>query len=103
MINPKDCIPPHRVSYPNKVIDLANKFVKKGWGKYHLPLIGYYINKKLQLLSGTHRHAAAIMAGLDRIPVLIRGIKEVKDAYGNLKKWEKLMDAKRDVGQEAGR
>jgi hypothetical protein len=93
MLSPRSCIPPHGVSHPEKVYELANKFILYGWGENQLPLIGYPLKGKIQLLSGTHRWNAAKLAKLELIPVLIRKRKQVENAVGDLDKWKVIMDA----------
>jgi hypothetical protein len=80
-------MPPHRITHPDKLYDFAEKFIVDGWGEQQEALVGYPLDGKIQLLSGTHRHAAAILAELSRIPVIVKPIKDVKDAFGDLDKW----------------
>ena len=54
-------------------------------------LIGYWSGLDLQLLSGTHRHGAALIAGLDRIPVVIKPREDVEAAVGDLELWREVM------------
>lgn len=92
-IQPQKCIPPHRISHPNKLYELANKFVENGWGDKQESLVGYFIGKDLQLLSGTHRHGAAILAGLETIPVTIKYLNDVEESVGDLDRWKEIMRA----------
>jgi hypothetical protein len=90
-ISPEECLPPHGISHPNKVFELAEKMQENGWGKGQEPLVGYWLNGWFQLLSGTHRHGAAILVGLAKIPVVMRPIQRVKEAFGDLEKWHEIM------------
>lgn len=101
-LDPKICIRPHSVSRPDDVIDFANQFVEHGWDPNKPRLIGYpYIENdfekllKIQLLTGTHRHAAAQLAGI-LIPVIIRSFDEVKRAAGDLNAWKELLNDRKD-------
>ena len=90
-IDPDRCDPPHRVSHGDKLVDLANEFVERGWGENYPALIGYMLEGRLQLLSGTHRHKAAEMAGI-RLPVIVRDYDDVSRAWGT-EAWADIMDA----------
>jgi ParB-like chromosome segregation protein Spo0J len=86
-----DCwvlMPPHKVTKPEQVLALAEDMKQNGW--QGAPLIGYPFYNRIQLLSGTHRHAAAQLAGI-YIPVLIRDYEDVCAAYGNIELWQQLM------------
>ena len=90
-ISPSECIPPHGISHPDKLIDFANTMLNNRWGHFPI-LIGYPHYDKIQLLSGTHRHKAAILAGLEKIPVKIWPYEKVVDACGDLDKWKIIMN-----------
>ena len=85
------CMPPHSVSRHNDVIDFANEFATNGWGPGYPNLLGYPWEGKIQLLSGSHRWAAAKMAGLESIPVLVYPYKDIEYAWGNSEHWRLLM------------
>lgn len=93
-IYPDMCIPPHKVTHPDKVDSLAKDFEDYGW--WGPALIGYFTYDKpsegyaLQLLSGSHRWAAALLVGV-KIPVIIKSEGEVEAAWGHLDKWKALM------------
>ena len=89
-INPEDCIPPHSISHPDKLCDFANLMYNEGWKDFPI-LIGYPLGNKIQLLSGTHRHRAAFMAGLNKIPVKVWPNEIIEDSFGNLDKWKMIM------------
>ena len=90
-IDPSECDAPHRVSHEDKLVELANEFVARGWGVNYPVLIGYMLDGRLQLLSGTHRHKAAEMAGI-RLPVIVRNYDDVRSAWGT-DAWAEIMDA----------
>lgn len=91
LVDPKQCCPPHKISHPEKMRQFANKFVVSGWGDNQEALVGYYIGSTLQLLSGTHRHGASLLAGLNRIPVIIKKYDDVQNAVGDLDRWSEIM------------
>jgi ParB-like chromosome segregation protein Spo0J len=90
------CLPPHRISHPDKVIDLANDFLRSGWDVRRSILVGYHVGSwsTIQLLSGSHRYEAAKLAGLTMIPVTIYSVEVVWKAWGNVEEWNKLMEGK---------
>ena len=89
-VSPEDCDPPHGVSHPDKVIDLANQFVESGWNTKHPRLIAYPFEKRLQLLSGSHRWIAARLAHI-QIPVVVSH-RTVQALWGT-DGWKTLMKA----------
>lgn len=86
-----NCTTPHRITHEDKLCELANRFVEDGWGVNQEALIGYTDGYKVQLLNGTHRHGAALLAKLNKIPVVLRTKQEVESAVGDLNKWNELM------------
>jgi hypothetical protein len=91
-IPPDWCLPPHRVARENDVIALANDFVRYGWNPEKPALIGY-LDNDVQLLTGSHRWAAARLAELPRIPVVIYLYHECYEAFGDLERWLRLLQA----------
>lgn len=94
-IKPQVCLPPHRVARPEQVISLYNEFKQDGWNPEAPCLVGYSggrTAKKVQLLSGSHRWAAAMEAELRFIPVILYPYKKVEEIWGT-DEWAKLMDA----------
>lgn len=89
---PADLVPPHRVTRPEQVDDLAVDMQTRGW--VGDPLVGYpdetIRTAPIQLLSGTHRRAAAERVGIP-VPVVVRTFAEVVAAWGDLDLWQKLM------------
>ena len=90
-VNPWDCDLPHRVARQHQVVELAEQFVASGWDPEKPALVGYQLDDRLQLLSGTHRCAAARLAGLKRIPVLVWRQDIIEDSWGKLRKWKRIM------------
>jgi ParB-like chromosome segregation protein Spo0J len=89
--------PPHKVTRPEQVEALAQEFSYNGWNLNEPALVAYWDYNNLQLLSGTHRQAAAIVAKLETIPVVVHPYKAIKAAYGNLNEWDKIMSSGRVV------
>ena len=89
-LSPSACVPPHRVTHPEKVQQLAAAFRDGGWDVERPALVGYPHGKGVQLLSGSHRWAAAISAGI-RIPVRVVPYARVVWAWGDLERWGALM------------
>lgn len=83
---------PHKVTRPEQVDELATLFSQSGWGAGYEALVGYVINGNLQLLSGTHRRAAAQQANI-KIPVVIIPSDVVKTSWGHLESWNQVMKA----------
>ena len=94
-ISPSTCFPPHKVTHPERVKSLMNDFYEFGW--WGEPLVGYFTwdmptgTYGCQLLSGAHRWSAAYETGV-RIPVFVRDEVEVEEAWGDVEKWQKIMD-----------
>lgn len=91
LIDHRLCDPPHRVTHEDKLIELANEFAVNGWSRDHPVLVGYVLEGRIQLLSGSHRFAAARMNNLP-VPVLVWPYEAVKDAWGT-EGWAGIMDA----------
>ena len=94
--DPVRLLPPHRVTRPEQVDELTDDMLARGWCDDEL--IGYrkYVQTgPIQLLSGTHRHAAASRAGI-QIPVIVYNRATVERAYGDLEKWYWLMRGELD-------
>ena len=89
-LNAADCFPPHRVTHINKFEELTNEFKEYGWSKNHPPLIGYFtIEYGYQLISGSHRYAAAKKANI-KIPVLLQSYAYIKLIWGS-DSWANLL------------
>ncbi|MHB8407848.1 MAG: ParB N-terminal domain-containing protein [Acidiferrobacterales bacterium] len=85
-------IPPHAVKDFKNFERLTEQFLKgqDGWDPSEPALIGYPFNGRIQLLSGSHRWAAAKEAGI-QIPVLVRQRSVIEEFFGNLDEWAKIM------------
>lgn len=93
LISPEECRPPHRITHPAKYTALVIAFSTTGWDPNCPPLVGYQHLDGIQLLSGSHRWAAAIEAKID-IPIVAYTYEEVCDAFGSLRKWASIMEGK---------
>lgn len=92
-LSPSACAPPHRVARPEQVEGLAREFRARGWDPGAPTLVGYELDGAVQLLSGSHRWAAAELAGLALIPVVVRGLRRVQVSWGDLIAWAEVMRA----------
>lgn len=90
-LKPDLCTPPHGVARPEQVDDLAEAFSLCGWNPAAPALIGYLWGSGIQLLSGSHRWAAATKAGLDKIPIVLVDYFKVHRAWGDLVLWNEIM------------
>jgi ParB-like chromosome segregation protein Spo0J len=97
LLNPISLTPPHAISNLEKYHELLDAFCRDGrWGAGYPPLVGYisverWHNSSVQLLSGSHRYAAAKVAGIN-IPVRIRRWIDVWSAFGDLQAWRRIMN-----------
>lgn len=85
-VNPNDCRPPHGLDLESKhdnekVAYLTKCFQERGFSRNFPAMVGYVVDGKIQLLSGTHRHLAAIRAGID-IPVTLWLRSDVESTWG---------------------
>jgi ParB-like chromosome segregation protein Spo0J len=87
-VDPRLLTPPHRVTRPEHVDELAESMAGGGW--QGCPLVGYPCLGGFQLLTGTHRRAAALRVGI-LVPLIVRGTKEVREAWGDVERWRKLI------------
>jgi hypothetical protein len=79
-IDPNICDPPHRVTHPDKFLELVEMFSDKGWDTSKPVLLGYTLDK-IQLISGSHRWAAANEVNI-KIPVVVYSYDEIADIWG---------------------
>ncbi len=89
-LDPSECLPPHAITHPEKVDELARMFKRGGWSPQEPSLVGYPYYHLTQLLSGSHRHAAALLAGI-RVPVVIVPNGVVESRWGRLAAWQDMM------------
>lgn len=90
-MRPIRCRPPHGVTHLEKFDELVRDFTLRGWDTSKPVLVGYWFEGKFQLISGSHRWAAALFCQM-RIPVRIVSYAEVYEAWGNLETWETLLN-----------
>lgn len=87
LLDPSDCDPPHGLDLTNgsrdsqKVGELEEAFRKNGFDKTKSALVGYPLNGRVQLASGTHRHEAARRAGI-LLPVNMQLRSIIEAAWG---------------------
>lgn len=81
-IEPSLCDPPHKVTHPEKFIDLCGAFCGEGWDINEPPLLGYPIDNKIQLISGSHRWAAALEANI-KIPIIVYSYDWIYEIWGS--------------------
>lgn len=90
---PQICRPPHRVTHQTKLIELANIFLASGWDPTKPSLVGYKEpDGAIQLLSGSHRFAAAMLANI-KIPIRVYSYNEIRAAWGDITTWQKIMES----------
>lgn len=96
LLDPSDCLPPHGLDLSPgsrdsiKVEQLYDAFMKNGFDPKMPALVGYPDeSKKIQLLSGTHRHEAATRANI-LLPVKIILRSTVEAAWG-LEQWKSVI------------
>lgn len=89
LIDPQRVIAPHRVTRPEQVEAIALSMMTEGWKGE--ALVGYTLGAGIQLLSGTHRRAAAIIAQID-IPVIVWPKVMIELCWGK-DEWKQLMES----------
>lgn len=88
---PSRCVPPHRVTHPEKASALCQEFLTNGWSTREPALVGYELEDGIQLITGSHRWAAAMGAGI-QIPVKVVPYGLVWASWGNLERWFRLLE-----------
>lgn len=90
--HPETLVAPHVTVRPYQVKQLARSMRRHGW--VGTALVGYNFvtdnESGVQLLSGTHRRAAAIKAGI-LVPVRVYPYAFVARCWGRLARWTALM------------
>lgn len=87
LLHPDDCEPPHGLDLEPgsrdsiKVERLTEAFARDGFDKTMPALVGYPLDGRVQLASGTHRHEAAKRAGI-RLPVKLTLRSHVEAMWG---------------------
>lgn len=96
-LDAEDCDPPHGLDMESehdlyKVIDLGNDFlIYGGFDCSKSALVGYVKAGRVQLLSGTHRHMAALNTDT-KLPVVLWLGSDIEKAWGDLEKWRKVIE-----------
>ena len=90
LLHPSQCEPPHKITNFDHYDTLVQDIAENGWDMRCPDLKGYTFLDKVQLLSGSHRWAAANAIGI-KIPVQVYTFEEVEKAWGNLEGWKELM------------
>lgn len=93
-VDPNDCDPPHGLDLSSahdadKVAYLVDCFSHEGFNEDCPALVGYPLNGRIQLFSGTHRHYAAVRTNT-RLPVTLWLRSYVEHTWGT-DKWPKLI------------
>ncbi len=95
LLHPTDCDPPHGLDMSPggrddlKVRRLEQSFAESGFDPDEPALIGYPLNGRIQLLSGTHRHSAALRANI-MLPVVLT-LSSVVQAAWSTPDWEHVI------------
>lgn len=92
-LDPNTLTPPHVVVRPWQVVELAAAMRTMGWRGS--PLVGYDDGEGgIQLLTGTHRRAAAVRANMATIPVKVYSSGLVSRCWGRLSRWTMLIQGR---------
>jgi hypothetical protein len=94
-VDADDCDPPHGLDMQSKhdylkVAMLAEAFVTNGFDRNCAALVGYPLNGRIQLLSGTHRHLAAKQAKT-KLPVTL-WLRSYVEALWGTEQWDLLIE-----------
>lgn len=94
-LEPHDCDPPHGLDMQcehdaAKVAMLADAFYKSGFDDTKSALVGYVKNGRVQLLSGTHRHRAALYTQTP-LPVVLWLGSDIDKAWGQTEQWMRII------------
>lgn len=82
-LNPNRCLPPHRITHPEKLVEIKENMLANGWRLGAPILLGYWDEeeRKVQLVSGSHRWAAAKELDV-RIPIEVISRKKAYELWG---------------------
>ena len=89
MLHPSVCDAPHRETDPDRTIMLMESLDRSGWRHDRPVLLGYRLDNRVQLISGTHRHIAAWR--LDKLLPVILIPKDTIDALYGTDAWVTMM------------
>lgn len=79
------------MTHPDKLELLISAFVVSGWDTSCPPLLGYpWLEDKIQLISGSHRWAAACIVSI-RIPVVVKSYEYIYEIWGT-DEWMNLLE-----------
>ena len=92
VLAPESCVPPHRVTHEEKREELRAAFLEGGYSATEPRLVGYRTGGVVQLLTGSHRWAAARVTGTV-LPVVVFPEGVVRHAWGNLPEWTRILVA----------
>lgn len=90
-VSPFLLTPPHVVTHPRRAMLLMQGYKLGGWGAWAPALVTYKNGNELQLLNGTHRRMGAMMAKMEKIPIVVHLKEEIEAARGDLVKWTAIM------------
>lgn len=95
LAHPSDCDPPHGLDMTSrhdyeKVEMLEAAFRKDGFDPAMPALVGYPLDGRIQLLSGTHRHLAATRANIF-LPITLKLRSLVEASWGIPERWDPLI------------
>lgn len=83
----EDCDPPHGVTHQEHASKLIASIINFGWNDR--PLQGYKLHDRIQLLSGSHRYAAAKWLDI-YIPVVLYEYDYLCSIWGT-DEWGKIL------------
>jgi hypothetical protein len=91
-----DCDPPHgldmRSEHDRKKVEmLVEAFRTAGFDRSKAALVGYVKDGRVQLLSGTHRHRAAEVTGI-QLPVVLWLGSDIESSWGDLETWRRIVE-----------
>lgn len=87
LMHPTDLVPPHGLDLTPgsrdsiKVEMLTEAFIKNGFDPNEPAMVGYPLDGKIQLVTGTHRHEAGTRADIF-LPITIKLRSEVEAIWG---------------------
>jgi ParB-like chromosome segregation protein Spo0J len=104
-MDPKKITPNHEIRDPRKVAKLATSMRRNGWIGRPIIVVGDESQGDCRALTGTHRIAAAIAAGLDDIPVYWLDVPTVEawERIDGAQEQEDILAAIMDIDKTAGK
>lgn len=94
-LSTEDMDPPHGIDMSSvrdseAVFAMVRDFETHGFDKSRPALIGYPLNGRIQLLSGSHRYVAAQLTGT-KLPVTLWLQSDIHGSWGSLEEWARVM------------